>query len=92
MDKILLYKKNDCSTCEAAKFVISRCLSIRNLEYSECVEEKFVDKSSDANAEMMMLDSLTTPVVVIGKIILKEKDAANQSLVSDAIDKWTSLG
>ena len=88
MDKIILYKKTNCSTCDAAKFVIARCLSLKNIDYSSVVEEKFVDTSIDANVEMMMLDSLSTPVAVIGETVLKEKDAANQSLVSIAIEKW----
>ena len=90
MQKILLYKSSSCTRCPIAKFILNRVLSTRGLSYSETVEEKDTEKDSDAMAELLMLDSVNTPVLVAGNVVLREEEALKEKLVREAVEKWAS--
>lgn len=90
MGKILLYKSSSCERCPIAKFILSRVLSTRGLSYSDLVEERDTEKDSNAMAELLMLDSVNTPVLVAGDVVLKEEDALKEKLVREAVDKWVA--
>jgi glutaredoxin len=90
LEKILLYKAASCTRCPIAKFILNRVLSTRGLSYSEIVEEKDTEKDSDAMAELLMLDSVNTPVLVAGDVVLREEEALKEKLVREAVEKWAS--
>jgi len=90
LQKILLYKSSSCTRCPIAKFILNRVLSTRGLSYSETVEEKDTEKDSDAMAELLMLDSVNTPVLVAGNVVLREEEALKEKLVREAVEKWAS--
>jgi hypothetical protein len=90
LQKILLYKAASCTRCPIAKFILDRVLSAKGLNYSESVEERDTEKNSDAMAELLMLDSVNTPVLVAGDIVLREEEALKERLVREAVEKWAS--
>ncbi len=88
MEKILLYKSGSCTRCPIAKFILSRVLTTKGLSYQEVVIEKDTEKDSEAMAELIMLDSMQTPVLKAGEIVVREEDALKESVVRDAVEKW----
>lgn len=90
VEKILLYKAESCTRCPIAKFILNRVLLTKGLSYSENVKERDAEKDSDAMAELLMLDSVNTPVLVAGDIVLKEEEALKEKLVREAVEKWIS--
>ena len=90
MEKILLYKSSSCTRCPIAKFILNRVLSTKGLSYSETVEERDAEKDSNAMAELLMLDSVNTPVLVAGDVVLREEEALKERLVREAVEKWAS--
>lgn len=90
MGKLVLYKSETCTRCPIAKFILQRVLTARGLEYSDCVVEKETDKDGEAMAELLMLDTVNTPVLVAGGIILREEEALNEKRVREAIEKWAT--
>jgi hypothetical protein len=90
VEKILLYKAESCTRCPIAKFILNRVLSTKGLSYSETVEERDTERDSDAMAELLMLDSVNTPVLVAGNVVLREEEALKERLVREAVEKWAS--
>lgn len=87
-NKINLYKSPNCSKCSAAKFIIQRILINKGLSYDEVVEEKDVERDSEAMAELLMHDTINTPLIIIGDYILKDEDATKEQSIKEAIEKW----
>jgi len=87
-NKIKLYKSPNCIKCSIAKFIIQRILINKGLSYNEFVEEKDVEKNSEAMAELLMHDTLNTPLIIIGNYILKNEDATKEQLIKEAIENW----
>lgn len=87
-DKIKLYKSPNCSKCSAAKFIIQRILMSKGLSYSELVEERDVKEDSEAMAELLMYDTINTPLIVIGDQVLKDEEATKEQLIKEAIENW----
>ncbi|MGB9622849.1 MAG: glutaredoxin family protein [Candidatus Methanomethylicaceae archaeon] len=90
MKKIKLYKSSSCTRCPIARFILQKVLSSKGLSYSDLVEEKDVDKDSDAMADLFMYNCINTPLLLIGDRVLKEEDALNEKLVREAIEAWLS--
>jgi len=88
--KIQFYKSASCTRCPIAKFILVRVLTTKGLDYSELVEEKETEKDSDAMAELLMLDSIHTPVLKMGEIIIKEEEALKEKVVREGIERWIS--
>ena len=88
MGKIQFYKSSTCTRCPIAKFILIRVLTTKGLDYFDIVEEKDTDKDSDAMAELFMLDTIHTPVLVMGYIVIKEEDALKEKVVRDGIERW----
>lgn len=88
MEKILLYKSTTCTRCPIAKFILSRVLTAKGLNYQDVVIEKDTGNDPDAMAELLMLDSMQTPVLKAGETVVREEDALKESLVRDAVEKW----
>lgn len=86
--KIKLYKSPNCAKCSAAKFIIQRILINKGLSYDEVVEEKNVEKDRDAMAELLMHDTINTPLILIGNHVLKNEDATKEQLIKEAIEDW----
>lgn len=89
---MILYKSASCTRCPIATFILQRVLTAKGLEYADCVVERETDKDGDAMAELLMLDSVSTPVLVAGETVLKEEEALNEKLVREAVEKWASAG
>ncbi|MCX8182748.1 MAG: hypothetical protein N3D12_06490 [Candidatus Methanomethyliaceae archaeon] len=88
--KIRLYKSSSCTRCLIAKFILQRALSSKGLSYNELVEEKDVDKDRDAMADLLMHNTINTPLLLIGARVLCEEEALKENLVKEAIDAWLS--
>lgn len=87
-DKIRLYKSPNCAKCAAAKFIVQRILINKGLHYDEVVEEKDVEKDRDAMAELLMHDTINTPLIIIGKAVLKDEDATKEQFIREAVENW----
>lgn len=90
MQKIRLYKSSSCTRCPIAKFILQRVLSSKGLSYSELVDERDVDNDREAMAELLMHNSVNTPLLLIGDIVLREEEALKEKLVKDAVEVWLS--
>lgn len=88
-NKIKLYKSPNCVKCSTAKFIIQRILINKGLSYDEIVEEKDVEKDRDAMAELLMHDTVNTPLIIIGNHVLKNEDATKEQLIKEAIESWS---
>ena len=92
MGKLILYKSATCTRCPIAKFILQRVLTARGLEYADCVVERETDKDGEAMAELLMLDTVNTPVLVAGETILREEEALNEKRVREVVEKWATTG
>jgi glutaredoxin len=90
--KLILYKSATCTRCPIAKFILQRVLTAKGLEYADCVVERETDKDSEAMAELLMFDTINTPVLVAGETVLREEEALNEKQVREAVEKWATNG
>ena len=86
-DKITLYKTTTCEKCKIASFILGRTLESMGISYDSQVRERFVDTDTEAMADMMMLNSIDAPVLVIGETVLLIDDATNAKLIKEALVK-----
>lgn len=88
--KIQFYKSASCTRCPIAKFILTRVLTSKGLDYAELVEEKDTEKDSDAMAELLLLDSIHTPVLKMGEIVIREEEALKEKVVREGLERWIS--
>jgi hypothetical protein len=86
-DKITLYKKTTCEKCKIASFVLGRTLESMGISYDSQVSERFVDTDTAAMVDLLMLNSLDPPVMVIGETVLRGDEATNTKLIKEALAK-----
>lgn len=60
----------------------------KGLSYDDFVEEKDVKKDRDAMADLLMYDTMNTPLIIIGNYILKDENALKEQLIKEAIEEW----
>jgi hypothetical protein len=86
-DKIILYKKTTCEKCKIASFVLVRTLESMGISYDNKVSERFVDTDTDAMVDLLMLNSLDPPVLVIGETVLQGDETTNTKSIKEALVK-----
>jgi len=57
------------------------------IPYDSQVKERFVDTDTNAMVDMMMLNSIDAPVLVIGETVLRVDEATNAKLIKEALIK-----
>ncbi|MGA2574024.1 MAG: hypothetical protein ABSF36_07520 [Candidatus Methanomethylicaceae archaeon] len=86
-DKITLFKTTTCEKCKIASFILGRTLESMGIPYDSQVKERFVDTDTNAMVDMMMLNSIDAPVLVIGETVLRVDEATNAKLIKEALIK-----
>lgn len=92
MGKIRLYKSPSCTRCPIARFILRRVLITVGLDYDEVVDERDTEGDSEAMAELLMLDCDKTPVIRLGKRLIKEDEALVEKTVRQGVERWASEG
>ncbi|MBC7121065.1 MAG: hypothetical protein H5T33_05790 [Candidatus Methanosuratus sp.] len=92
MGKIKLYKSPSCTRCPIAKFILNRVLVTMGLDYASLVEERDTENDSEAMAELLMLNCNNTPVIKLGNVLIKEKEALVERIVRNGIESWIASG
>ncbi|RLE48460.1 MAG: hypothetical protein DRJ31_07220 [Candidatus Methanomethylicota archaeon] len=85
MKKVELFKTPTCVKCPITKKLLAKILSEKGLSYEDYVVERDVTQDSDAMAELLMLNALTTPVVRFGDIVLYEEDAVKEDKLREVL-------
>lgn len=78
MTKVTLFKTPTCTKCQVVRSVLTKILREGGLRYEDYVIEKDVTEDSEAMAELLMLNTLSTPVVKYEDLVLRDNDAIEE--------------
>ena len=85
--KVELFKTPTCVKCPLTVELLKKILSEAGLRYEEVVVERDVTADSDAMAELLLLNALSTPVVRCGSEVLYEEDATSEEKLRELLRK-----